>query len=55
MDEDVFKEEDDFFCSICGEKIIMNHEIDEEICNICLTSILDGEEIKQNIEVHLKE
>jgi len=44
MDEDMFKEEDEFFCSICGKKLIIEHEINEEICHICLTSICEDNE-----------
>lgn len=44
MDEDMFKEEDKFFCSICGKKLIIENEIDEEICHICLTSICEDNE-----------
>ncbi len=39
MKDDLFKEEDKFFCSICGNKIIQKCEIDEEICKDCLVSI----------------
>jgi len=44
MGEDTFKEEDEFFCSICGKKLIIENEIDEEICHICLTSVCEDNE-----------
>jgi len=43
-DLDVFEEEDEFFCSLCGEKLRKEHEIIEEICKNCLACILLDEE-----------
>lgn len=45
MDEDVFKEEDEFFCSICGKQLASEDEIDEEICQECLTSIIVDKDV----------
>lgn len=44
MREDLFKEEDEFFCSICGKKIKSDYEINEEICHVCLSSILENKD-----------
>lgn len=44
MKEDLFKEEDEFFCSICGKKIKSDGEIIEEICHVCLSSILENKD-----------
>ena len=44
MEEDLFKEEDDFSCSICGKKIKSDDEIIEEICHVCLSSILENKD-----------
>jgi len=43
MDDDVFSEEDEFFCGICGKQIDKNEEISEEICMKCLKSLLQKE------------
>ena len=40
-EEEIFKEESDFFCSVCGKEIKKENEIDEEICKVCLKSLLD--------------
>jgi len=40
-EEEIFEEESDFFCSVCGKQIVKNHEIEEEICKKCLQSLLD--------------
>jgi len=44
MKADLFKEEKEFFCSICGKKIISDDEICEEICHVCLSSILEDKD-----------
>ena len=41
MNEELFKEEDEFFCGICGKEIKKDDEIHEEICGECLKYILD--------------
>ena len=38
--EDIFKEEDQFYCTICGKKLEKTDEIEEEICQDCLSSFL---------------
>ena len=40
-EEELFKEETEFFCSVCGKELEKDHEIDEEICKVCLKSLLD--------------
>ena len=43
-EDEVFKEESEFFCSVCGKELKKEYEIDEEICKICLKSLLDKSE-----------
>ena len=40
-EEELFKEETEFFCSVCGKELEKDHEIDEEICKVCLKSLFD--------------
>lgn len=40
MKEELFKEEKEFFCGICGKGIEKDDEIDEELCQECLKAIL---------------
>ena len=40
MKEDLFKEEDEFYCSMCGERLVTQDEIAEEICQDCLVYII---------------
>lgn len=40
MEEELFKEEDTFFCGICGKELQNYEEIDEEICHECLSRLL---------------
>jgi len=41
MKEDVFAEENEFFCEICGKEIDDKREKEEEICKECLSSLLE--------------
>lgn len=51
MEEDLFKEEEDFFCSICGKKIEQAEEIAEEICHDCLVSMLEKKDLSPDMTV----
>jgi len=39
--EDVFTNEKNIFCSICGKEITKECEVEEELCLKCLNSLLD--------------
>ena len=39
-DEEIFKEEDEFFCGVCGKEIKKYEEIEDEMCNECSHHIL---------------
>ena len=46
IDKEVFKKENKFFCSICGERIVTKDEIEDELCRLCLNSITQDEEFE---------
>jgi len=45
METDLFEEEKEFFCSICGKKITDPLEIEEEICFDCLSALLEDKKL----------